>query len=242
MAIGVANSASAGLTMDLRLPDAPDGKRLALTPADVGRKFGIELYAVVTGTDDAATAGEGFSGAGGSIISNRVPAGGGFGGRLAPAGDLNVDESHVTVGVTPFNAAGANRGASRDLNNDGVTDLGAVPEGDVVIVRASNTIRGGEWTTEIPDGREYKVGRVEFEVTDAALAGDTEFNWVYRRNAQGGPIMESPRFVVDGVNVDGLTGEYTTGAPVVFSVVPEPATAGVVAAGMLGLLTCRRRR
>lgn len=243
--VGFPSFARGGLVVDLRLAET-GVKQMIVTGADVGRRIPINIYAVVTGSDPDAS--EGFASAMGSFISSRDPNGGVLG-QIHPAGDLDAATlTTVLPAISPYNHQGT-RGESKDIPlpgdsiGDGVIDLGdPVRRADVGQLVAFNApslqVTSG---TVVPNGREFHLGRVEFEVGVIQGLGDTAIQWYFRQSPDGGPAVEAAHFRQDGLILQGLTGEIGIGAPVRFTVVPEPAASLIIPIAMATLM-CRRLR
>lgn len=235
LAIGVANTADAGLTIDLRLPSG-DPKLAVVTP---GQKVPIDIYAVVTGT---AAGIEGFQSAQGAIIGTGGPTGA-IPGTTEPAGDLDEATFTVTLpALSPFNGNGAQPGAKKSISGaDPVMDLGDVTNrsdlGDLIVFRANSMqVTSG---AVIPDGREFRIGRVEYVVGQNASAGEAVLNWVFRKGPGGEAAEAAALFRQDGAVGNG-SGAIAAGTPVTL-VIPEPGVLGTLAVGAVGLLARRRK-
>jgi hypothetical protein len=240
---GPASNADAGLVIDLRLPSALSSDRKTLTNFPLMPKIPIDIYAVVTGTDTAV---EGFQSVQGAILTE----GRGMTGRILPAGDLDSGtESIVLPARAPFNNLGAAPGGQKHIappgsSADDVLDLGDVPArsdlGDLIVFRSGNMqLSGG--ATPIPDGREYRIGTVELEITGFQGPPETRINWYFRTLPSGGPVDEAVLFRQDGVNYFGNTGSYSAGSPIFIGAIPEPGVFGGVAI-VAGMLVGRRGR
>jgi hypothetical protein len=173
----------------------------------------------------------------------------GMAGRIIPAGDLDAGtETMVLPARAPFNNLGATPGGQKHIPQPGraaddIVDLGDVPArtdlGDLIAFRAGNMqLSGG--ATPIPNGREYRIGTVEFEVTALQGVGQS-INWFFRTAPGGGPVDEAVIYREDGVDYYGNTGNYSAGRPLVFPI-PEPRIAGCAAACVAVLSTRRGRR
>ena len=224
-----AAAAHGGLVIDLRLPSG-DSKIVNALTLQPGTRVPIDVFAVVTGT---STGVEGFQSAQGAFIGM-----GGFPtGRIVPAGDLDEATFTVTLpALAPYNGNGAQAGASKHIGPvDGVMDLGDTPNrsdlGDLVVFRANSMqVTSG---TVIPDGREFRIGRVEFVVEGFQLAGPTAVNWTFRRGPGGESVESAALFRQDGAVMNG-TGPIAVGAPILFYP-PEPVSLSVIAMGALAL-------
>lgn len=226
----LAASTHAGLTIDLRIPTGDPKGLVAVTP---GQRVPIDVYAVVTGT---STGVEGL----GSLQGAFIGTGNFVTGRIVPAGDLDEATFTITLpAVAPFNGNGSQPGASKYIGPaDGVIDLGDTTNrsdlGDLVVFRANSMqVTSG---TVIPDGREFRIGRVEFVVEGATGGEPTIINWAFRRGPGGEPVEAAALFRQDGAVVNG-TGQIGAGAPIVFA--PEPAAFSLMT---LAALTLRRPR
>jgi hypothetical protein len=239
--------ARAGLVIDPRLAETGD-KQFVMTPADVGRRIPINVYAVVTGSDPTAT--EGFNFAVGSFISER-DANGGVLGQIDPAGDLDTTTFETVLpAISPYNNISAQRGASRDIplpgasSGDGVIDLGDDVRrgndiGQQLVAFNSSTTQVGSGAV-IPNGREFHIGRIEFEISEIQGFGETAIHWFFRQNLDGSQSVNAASFRQDGVNFNG-SGDTAAGAPVLF-VVPELTSFALVALSVVSLATFRRVR
>jgi hypothetical protein len=232
LAIGVANTADAGLTIDLRLPTG-DAKNATVT---AGQKVPIDIYAIVTGATGNAGI-EGFQSAQGALIGT-----GTLPGTITPAGDLDEATFAITLpALAPYNGNGAQAGVSKSLTGaDPVMDLGDTTNrgadlGDLVVFRAN----GMQVTSGaiIPDGREFKIGRIEYVVGQGS--GEALLNFAYRRGPSGEASDAAALFRQDGATGNG-SGAIAVGAPVLL-VVPEPGVIGTLALGAIGLLARRRK-
>jgi len=235
LAIGVANTADAGLTIDLRLTNG-GGKTLDISSLAAGSKIPIDIYATVTGT---ATGVEGFQSAQGAIVGN-----GNVVGQILPAGDLDEATFEVTLpALDPFVGNGAQRGESKHIGvTDGIVDLGDITNrgedlGNLVVFRANSMqVTSG---AVIPDGREFKIGHIEFLLEQVPTQGQAAINFAFRRGPTGEAVQSAALFRQDGAVANG-TGDVNVGAPVTL-IVPEPGTFGLAALGAVGLLARRRK-
>ena len=220
----------AGLVVDLRLPEG--GKTMDVSSVPAGTRVPIDVYAVVTGTGDGV---EGYKSMHGSFISSLSPGTAGAAGAILPAGDLDEATFTMTLAaITPYNGNGATPGQSKEIGEpDGILDLGDEVNrsdlGELVVFRANSMqVTSG---TIIPNGREFRLGRIELLLEDVPDSGEIAINWGFRRTPDGGPAESAALWRQDGAVWNG-TGDIGSGAPVVF-VVPEPTSFALVALGLL---------
>lgn len=233
--------AFAGLTIDLRLANGGGDRKWFLPPFENGAKIPIDVYAIVTGEPGNAGI-EGFQSAQGAFVATQIEPGS-IRGRILPAGDLDQATFSVTLpALDPFTAQGAQRGASKEIGAaDGIIDLGDTLNrgdlGDLVVFRAPNLqVTSG---TVIPNGREFKIGHIEFEMEEFRGPGAT-INWQFRRTPAGGPSDMAALFRQDGVNRTGLD-QIGSGRPIVITWIPEPATLAWAALAAAAALRRRPR-
>lgn len=224
--------AQAGLTIDLRLPTG-DPKFPFPFPFP-GNRIPIDVYAIVTGTSSGI---EGFQSAQGAFVGV-----GDLAGSIVPAGDLDEATFTTTLpAIAPFNGNGAQPGASKRITGaDPVIDLGDTPNrsdlGDLVVFRANSMqVTSG---AVIPDGREFKIGRIEFVMEGGGFCAT--INWVFRRGPGGEAAEAAALFRQDGVIGNG-TGAIASGAPITI-ICPEPSCFVMFAACTATLVVRRRTR
>lgn len=216
-----AGSADAALTVGLR--GVGGGNSVQAT--SVGQAITLELFATVTGTD-ANPANESLTSLFGSLVSN-------------PGGVVG-NFSTFTPGplFEQFQP-----GVVRDINGRPGLDLGAANGGtgtDFLQARSgapeTSTSSGVQ---SLSNGIGVVVGTVTFTVTEIGSGGATTLDFVPRLNATGGPVATAAVFAEDGVTKGPTSGTFVASSTP-FTVVPEPATLGVL--GMAGLALLGRRR
>ncbi len=239
-------SASADLRLNLRFTDETTVKPVA--PADVGSEVTVNVWASITNIGGVNGTGshEGFKFAAFSVLSRRLVTG--------PAGSVDGAITNPTL-VRPFNATGSQLGLLTDLNADGITDLGSLADistGDVARPRTPGAVyddEPGATGQSIPNGFEFLVERFTFRidaVPAAPLLGAGTALEVVIPTWRNGSVVGAEWWqdanpevsIVDGLNV---RIDYFAGTSVTFVPVPEPATAGLLVAG-LAVLVVRRRR
>jgi hypothetical protein len=237
-AIGASTATSeAALVVNLRFDDGSLTKDV--TSAAPGTQYTVDVWMSVTGS---AAGAEGFQGAYFGVQSD----------------DLTTNVTGDITGrsrLAPFNAAGGSDGTIQSLSlapygADDIDDLGgpnlSSSTGFMRAYAGSGTFitAGG---TSITDGVEFKVATVTFTLgavnTTGALPGGTTS--LTLNPILPGSLLASTRatWTQDGVNVNAGTtgtGGYSTGSSVSFTVIPEPATLGLL--GLGSLLGLRRRR
>lgn len=226
-AAGITATASATLTIDLRVADvdgvpALDPKSFFAGPGSVVR---IDLYAIVTAATEEPGL-EGFKNAIGSIVSNT-------GGTL---GSILTNEF-----TGPFGAAGSTVGRRIDLDGDGDLDIGSnatALTNDFIGSRSASMTTGNANGLGTSEFRVYTI-TVGFE---HGMTGPFSINWrkidltglsteyIWQENG----ILTNSR----GVNGGSVAG-IQVGAPVVG--IPEPSAIGMILLGALGLVEFRLR-
>lgn len=261
LALGVANTADAGLTIDLRLADnpaglGPKGGQLEAIEAAalVGQKLPINIWAIVRGTESNPDF-YGFQSVHGSFLSNGVDVTGDLQGVGDKEGFGLPTQRKQLTSIAPYNAESSQRGVQQDLDGDGDLDLGAPPgglEGDngaagFFIARAAGQQFNGSGNSQPAEGGglEFLIGRLEFTVTgiDATGNAQTFINFVPRQDLNGEINSNAGLwFEVDGGRSPS-TSSLTGGVPIVLDVevIPEPGMFGLLGLGTLGLLGRRRK-
>jgi len=287
---GLASVANATLTIDLKVaPTTPgvsaDGKWVARSLV-AGESIFIQIYATVSGAHagfsrvavldefDEFTKWEyqfdgidGLQSLSGSIIATQVG-----GGAVLP--DLKSAilakgvNTHVSASAA-WDGQGSSSGdkaTRRDLNADGVYDLGS-PDGTPSDLASQYVnIRGKDMTyneanPSIVTANEprpqdapsitFLVGQIAFRVGNPKPGiGETDINWVTRKTAgkieSNAALWMEDRFL-DGAPKesdpkDGVSGAIIIGGPVHLGLIPEPMSLSVfgVGAALLGLRRNRR--
>src|SRR5688572_25600546 len=149
------------LTIDVRL--AGGGKSATVTGVDQVIK--MDVWAIVDGSNGSAD--EALMGIMGSFLSSN-------GG--AAKGDLWADL------VSPFTAAGSDRGVQDDLDGDGDSDVGSNDDSNAdgfFIARSSTPVSNGSGSG---DTKSFKIGTLEFEVTQLLSGAETRINFEPRNS------------------------------------------------------------
>lgn len=106
--------------------------------------------------------------------------------------------------VSPFTAAGSERGRQRDFDSDGDYDLGR-PDESTPAQFDLFSFRSNDWETNMPEGG-FLVGQISF--TAKSLDGSTDVNWLLRE------VEEAALFERDGRILTAFDGRRAVGEPV----------------------------
>lgn len=176
------------LTIDLRL--AGGGKTANITSVD--QVITMEVWAVASGSNGVAD--EGLFGVMGSFVSSN---GGAANGNLS------------ATRLAPFNSSGSSNGQAVDLDGDGDLDVGSTdsssPDG-FFVARASSPVWEG---TGSGDTMSFKIGTLEFKVTQLLTGAETKINFEPRNSSLAAVWAE------DNLGKDASTGSFQAGSPIV---------------------------
>jgi len=236
--------ADAALTIDMRIMGGADAK--TMNNVKTGDTITLSVVAQISGAD--ATANEGIQSILGSFVS--TPSGG------SGVGNFGTGQTGSWAPSATFNNGGSfQAGKLQDLNGLPGLDLGSIAASsdaaatDYVQARSpSLTVAPNAGTAGAP--AELTLGTVQFLVT-GGQGGNISLNWFPLVSgggltvpAGGGYDANAAIWRQDGANVRPTTAVLSSGAPVVLNMIPipEPASAGLLGLGAMGLLIRRRRR
>jgi hypothetical protein len=215
-----APSADAALNITLR-ETGTNATSKVLTPASVGQVINLQVLATVTGG-----ANPGIVWMQGGFTSANDPVQGGV-----ASGPL------VSVVASAFRAPGFQHGNQLDADSDGDMDIGGGAPGNVA----------GWWyaRSSIPAVTPVVLGTLTFTVSsvnDSNLTGSTVIRFAPRG---GGAIPNAGAWTLDSeainVEFEDFSSDTATYNGFTLTVIPEPASFGILGLGGLGLLARRRR-
>jgi hypothetical protein len=245
----VGSVANADLVMDIRAigTDNPagitislDGKLVRLLPGATGNVF-LGTYATLENfIDDGISTNDYLINAAGSILA---------GSAATPRQVLgNLGSGHLVTGV--WDASGSGPGQVLDLNGDGYSDIGSNNNADTgtKFIWARSVLTGQGYFDTVNGAL---IHTSTYSVTSAVVSGDEQvINWRPRANTSSLQYSSNANWAenfvqgsVPTISGNPATGRYRGGADLVLmTLVPEPSTLLLAAAGLIGVLACAWRK
>lgn len=250
----LASVASAAVTVDLRFAGPGDAKSRVSAP---NTQYTVNFYAQVRGLDSNG-ANDGFNFLYGAIQSQQVGGGSVVGGSGVGVTSVTFHPAFSAAGFSSVPASGSNTSVDSIADWGLTTAAGsAIKPGVAIITQAyigtasnGSTVQGSLLNNGSSGaGSEYLLGSFVFTTgANVTGLGSTLINWLEPTYTALNPKYHAT--YLDGVSTLDATGGgnfgggYTQFASngVALTVVPEPASIGLIAGGAAMLLGRRRRQ